>query len=140
MDWLVSLCTILGGVLLAMGLGMPVAFAFLLVSAVGVMVLQGGSGALLQLVVNTATSVSSFSLVPIPLFVFMGVMLWHSNLGQGAIDALDKWLGRVPGRLSVLTILSGSVFRRSAAPPWRIRQCSERCCCHSSKRGSTRET
>jgi tripartite ATP-independent transporter DctM subunit len=110
MDWLIPLTAILGGVLLVMALSVPVAFAFLLVSAIGVMVLQGSAGALQQLMVNTATSVGSFSLVPIPLFVFMGVMLWHSNLGQGAVDALDKWLGRIPGRLSFLTILSGGVF------------------------------
>jgi tripartite ATP-independent transporter DctM subunit len=40
----------------------------------------------------------------------MGVVLWHSQLGQQAVDALDKWLGRVPGRLSLLTIASGTVF------------------------------
>jgi tripartite ATP-independent transporter DctM subunit len=110
MDWFVPLTVILGGVLLVMAIGVPVAFAFLLVSTLGVAVLQGSGGALQQFVINTATSVGSFALVPIPLFVFMGVMLWHSQLGEGAVNAIDKWLGKVPGRLSVLTIVSGGVF------------------------------
>lgn len=110
MDWLVPLTVILGGVLGLMALGVPIAFAFLLVAALGAWILQGGGAAFEQLVLGIYSSISSFSLVPIPLFIFMGVVLWHSNLGQQAVDAIDKWLGRVPGRLSLLTIASGTVF------------------------------
>jgi tripartite ATP-independent transporter DctM subunit len=110
MSWVLSLTTILGGVVAIMALGVPVAFAFLLVTVTGVWVLQGGGPAFLQLVLSIYSSVGSYSLVPIPLFIFMGVVLWHSNLGQQAVDAIDKWIGRVPGRLSLLTIASGGVF------------------------------
>ena len=110
MDWLVSLTVILGGVLVIMALGVPIAFAFLLVATLGAWFLQGGGAGFEQLVLGIYSSISSFSLVPIPLFIFMGVVLWHSNLGQQAVDAIDKWLGRVPGRLSLLTIASGTVF------------------------------
>jgi tripartite ATP-independent transporter DctM subunit len=110
MDWLLPLSVILGGVLAVMALGVPIAFAFLLVAVLGVWILQGGGAAFEQLVLGIYSSISSFSLVPIPLFIFMGVVLWHSNLGQQAVDAIDKWLGRVPGRLSLLTIASGTVF------------------------------
>jgi tripartite ATP-independent transporter DctM subunit len=109
-DWLVPLIAILGGVLAAMAIGIPIAFAFLFVTTLGVLILQGGGNAFQQLVLSIYSSVTSFSLVPIPLFVFMGVVLWHSNLGQQAVDAIDKWMGRVPGRLSLLTIASGTVF------------------------------
>ena len=110
MSWMLSLTLILGGVVGVMALGVPVAFAFLIVTTVGVWLLQGGGPAFLQLVLSIFSSVSSYSLVPIPLFIFMGVVLWHSHLGQQAVDAIDKWIGRIPGRLSLLTIASGSVF------------------------------
>jgi tripartite ATP-independent transporter DctM subunit len=110
MDWLIPFCSILGGLLLLMAMSVPVAFAFLIVSAMGVIFLQGGVAAMPQLVLSIVSSVTSFALVPIPLFVFMGVVLWHSKLAQQAVDALDKWLGRIPGRLALLTIASGSVF------------------------------
>jgi len=110
MEWLWSLIVILGAVLFAMALGIPVAFAFLTVTVLGVLFLEGGGAAFEQLVLSIYSSVSSFSLVPIPLFIFMGVILWHSNLGQQAVDAIEKWLGRVPGRLSILTVASGTVF------------------------------
>lgn len=110
MDWLIPFCTILGGLLLLMALSVPVAFAFLIVSSLGVIFLQGGVSAMPQLVLSIVSSITSFALVPIPLFVFMGVVLWYSKLAERAVEALDKWLGRVPGRLSLLTIASGSVF------------------------------
>ena len=109
MAWYWMLVLFLGGVVVVMGMGIPVAFAFLLVTIAGVFTLQGAGG-FPQLILSIYSSVSSYSLVPIPLFIFMGVVLWHSNLGQQAVDALDKWIGRVPGRLSLLTIASGSVF------------------------------
>jgi len=110
LTWYVALTLILGGVVLVMALGAPVAFAFFIVTTVGVYALQGGGGAFLQLILSIYSSVSSYALVPIPLFILMGVVLWHSNIGQQAIDAIDKWIGRIPGRLSLLTIASGSVF------------------------------
>jgi tripartite ATP-independent transporter DctM subunit len=109
-DWAVPLSAILGGVLAVMALGVPIAFAFFLVAIFGAWILQGGGLAFEQMVLGIYSSISSFSLVPIPLFIFMGVVLWHSHLGQQAVDAIDKWLGRVPGRLSLLTVASGTVF------------------------------
>jgi tripartite ATP-independent transporter DctM subunit len=100
---------ILGVLLVLMAIGVPVAFAFLLVTVGAIVALQGLTG-LPQLALSVMSSISSFALVPIPLFIFMGVVLWHSDLAQKAVDALDKLLGRLPGRLSLLTIASGSVF------------------------------
>jgi len=110
MDWWVPLTAIIGSVLAVMAAGVPVAFAFLFVTALAVLVIQGGGSTFEQLVLGIYSSVSSFSLVPIPLFIFMGVVLWHTQLGQRAVDALEKWMGRVPGRLSLLTVASGTVF------------------------------
>jgi len=40
----------------------------------------------------------------------MGEILFHTGTSWLIIDALDKWIGRVPGRLSILAILSGVVL------------------------------
>jgi tripartite ATP-independent transporter DctM subunit len=110
MDWSLTLTVIIGGLLLLMMLGMPIAFTFLLVTSIGVLLLQGGGDAFQQVVIGMISSVTSFALVPIPLFIFMGSILWHTNLGRQAVDALDKLLGRLPGRLALLTMASGGVF------------------------------
>ena len=55
-------------------------------------------------------SVTSFSLTPIPFFVLMGEVLFHSGVAMKAIDAFALLIRRVPGRLSVIAIVAGTVF------------------------------
>jgi len=110
MEWWLTLSIIFAGIVVLLGLGFPVAFSFLLVNVIGAALLQGGERAFHQLILSIYSSVTSFSLLPIPLFVLMGEVLWHSNIAARALAALDKLLGRVPGRLSLLTVGSGTMF------------------------------
>jgi tripartite ATP-independent transporter DctM subunit len=97
-------------VLLLMVLGVPVAFAFLTANLVGAFVLMGGTDGLLQLVDNCTSLITSFTLVAIPMFVLMGALLFHSGLATRVFDTLDTLLGRVPARLSYLTVAGGATF------------------------------
>ncbi len=110
MEWWILLLLIFSGAMLLLAKGMPVAFAFVLVNILGVLYLQGGGTAFNSLSRNMFQSVHSFTLLPIPLFVLMGEILWHSKVAFKAIDAIDQLLGRLPGRLSILTVVSGTVF------------------------------
>jgi len=55
-------------------------------------------------------SVTTFVLLPVPLFILMGEVLFHSGMGLHAIDVLDKWMGSLPGRLGLLAVGSGTLF------------------------------
>ena len=110
MEWWLILGIIFGSLLLLLALGVPVAFAFLIINLAGAAALQGGTGGFHQLIHSIYGSVTSFSLLPIPLFVLMGEILWQTNIAARALTALDRLLGRVPGRLSMLTVLSGTIF------------------------------
>ncbi len=110
MEWWLILSIIFGSLLLLLALGIPVAFAFLIINLAGAALLQGGAGAFQQIIHSIYGSVTSFSLLPIPLFVLMGEILWQTNIAARALTALDKLLGRVPGRLSLLTVTSGTIF------------------------------
>ena len=110
MDWWLTLLLILGGLLVLMAAGMPVAFCFLLVNVVGVILLWGGEVGLQQLSLSLYGSVTTFTLVPLPLFLFMGELMFQSGLAPSIIDALDKWFGRLPGRLGLLSVSVGTVF------------------------------
>ncbi len=110
MAWWLILMIVFGSVMLLLAAGFPVAFAFLLINIVGAEFLQGGGRAFHQLILSIYSSVTSFGLLPVPLFVLMGEILWHSNIASRALGAMDKLLGRVPGRLSFLTVISGTVF------------------------------
>jgi tripartite ATP-independent transporter DctM subunit len=54
--------------------------------------------------------VQSFALLPIPLFIFMGEIMFHTGVAGRAIDAIDKLIARVPGRLSLVAIAGGTIF------------------------------
>ena len=63
-----------------------------------------------QLIITIFGSLSSFTLMPLPLFVFMGEVMFLSGIAPNMLDALDKWLGRLPGRLGLLAVGGGTIF------------------------------
>jgi tripartite ATP-independent transporter DctM subunit len=110
MGWGEASLILFGGLVAIMGLGLPVAFAFLALNIVGAGLFLGGEPGLAQLARNAVQSVTSFSLTPIPFFVLMGEVLFHTGVALKAIDAFALLIRRVPGRLSVIAIVAGTVF------------------------------
>ena len=118
MEWQFALLLIFGSLVVMMISGLPIAFGFMLVNLIGVFLFFGGTIGLEQLIFSMAASVTYFALLPLCLFVLMGEVLFHSGIGIKIIDALDKWLGRLPGRLGVLTVGGGALF--STLTGWSI--------------------
>ena len=110
MDWYYTLMLLLGLMAFLMLAGMPVAVSFLVVDVIGAVVFLGGEMGIVQIVLNMKESLTSFSLLPVPLFVLMGEVMFHSRLGFKAIDVTDQWIGKIPGRLSLLSIIGGALF------------------------------
>jgi tripartite ATP-independent transporter DctM subunit len=110
MDWVEASLVLFGGLVAVMGLGLPVAFAFLAINIVGAAIFLGGEPGLAQFARNAVQSITSFALTPIPFFVLMGEVLFHSGVALKAIDAIAALIRRVPGRLSVIAIVAGTVF------------------------------
>jgi tripartite ATP-independent transporter DctM subunit len=110
MGWVEASLILFGGLVAIMGLGLPVGFAFLALNIVGAWLFLGGEPGLAQLSRNAVQSVTSFSLTPIPFFVLMGEVLFHTGVAMKAIDAFALLIRRVPGRLSVIAIVAGTVF------------------------------
>ena len=97
MEWYEAAALLVGIVVALMLLGVPVAFAFLASNLVGALVFMGGFRAFPQIIVNATESVTIFALVPVPLFIIMGELFFHTGLAIRVFDALDKCFGRIPG-------------------------------------------
>jgi tripartite ATP-independent transporter DctM subunit len=110
MGWGEASILLFGGLVALMALGLPVAFAFLAINIVGAFVFIGGDSGLIQVNRNAVQSVTAFALTPIPFFVLMGEVLFQSGVAMKAIDAFALLIRRVPGRLSVIAIVAGTVF------------------------------
>jgi tripartite ATP-independent transporter DctM subunit len=110
MDWPILMLFFFGGLAALLLLGLPVGFSFMLVNVIGVYLFWGGSIGLEQLILSIDSSISTFVLVPVPMFILMGTVIFHSGIAYRMIDVLDEWLGRVVGRLALLAISAGALF------------------------------
>ncbi|HZV92715.1 MAG TPA: TRAP transporter large permease subunit [Caldimonas sp.] len=110
MSWYAALLVMLGPLCGLLLLGLPVAFAFLLVDIVGALIFLGGDAGLLQMVRNAVTALTNYSLAPIPLFILMGELLLHSGVAFRAINAIEKLIAKVPGRLPIVSVVGGTIF------------------------------
>ena len=110
MEWYEAGAALLGCVVAGMALGFPVAFTFLIANVLGMFVFANGWSNLIQIADNAPQLITTFTLSPIPMFILMGALFFHTGLAIRVFDALDKLLGRVPGRLCFLTVIGGSLF------------------------------
>ena len=93
-----------------MAIGMPGALAFLAANIIGAWIFMGGERGVMQLLNNGLGSLTKYALVPIPLFLLMGEIFFHTGLGGRMFNAIDRLLGRLPGRLSYVTVIGGTAF------------------------------
>ena len=110
MEWWEFLLTFFVALASLMLIGVPVAIAFLIVNMVGVYLMWGGVSGIHQLVLSIDSSISTFILVPVPMFILMGTVMFHAGIAPQMIRVLDHWLGFIAGRLAVLAVGAGAVL------------------------------
>ncbi len=110
MDW--TFVAAIAGVMLIVFLlsGLPVAVAFIGVSMILLWFFLGGERALVVAGTSLLSSLTSFTLVPIALFILMGEVLYHSGLIGIVIDAVDHWMGHFRARLCLVGIGAGTIL------------------------------
>src|SRR3954466_13488741 len=106
--WAASILFGLGGGL--MMLGIPVAIAFFATNIVAAVLFMGGANGIVQVINNGFGAMTSFALVPIPMFLLMGELYYHTGLASRMFNAIDKLMGNVPGRLAYVTVVGGTGF------------------------------
>ncbi|MEX0284470.1 MAG: TRAP transporter large permease subunit [Paracoccaceae bacterium] len=118
MEWFEALFFLLGMILFFMVLGMPVALAFLAANVIGAAYFMGGRGDIFdqmsrgigQLANNAIPTVTSFNLMPVPMFLLMGEIFFFTGLANRMFGAVDRLMGKLPARLSFVTVAGGTAF------------------------------
>jgi tripartite ATP-independent transporter DctM subunit len=110
MSWQMASLLLLGGSTILLFIGLPVAFSFIAINIIGAVLFLGGDAGLHQLRRYSSAAVINFSLTPIPLFILMGEVLFHTGLAVKVIDGIERLITRVPGRLAVVAVVAGTVF------------------------------
>lgn len=89
-------------------MGVPVAVAMAVPGLIGMYLLAGFtpvSGMLSDMPFN---NIASPTLSVMPLYIFMGLMLWRSGVTAEIYTAAKHWLGWLPGGLAVTTNIAGA--------------------------------
>ena len=110
MDWQLAVLIVFASLVLLMMTGMPIAICFMFINVLGAILILGYPGGLDYIVQSMWSSLATFTIAPIPLFVLMGEMMFHSRLGGDVVRIVDQWLGRVPGRGSLIAVASGVIL------------------------------
>lgn len=93
-----------------MAAGMPIGFSMALVGFAGFAFLGGLKGGLSQLATVPFSSVATYTLTIIPLFILMGEIAGVAGLVKGAFSAANKWLANLRGGLAMTTIAACGAF------------------------------
>lgn len=110
MEWYWAAAILFGLSVGLMMLGVPVAIAFFATNLVGAVFYMGGPSAIVQIINNGFGAMTNFSLVPIPMFLLMGELFFHTGLAAKCFNAADKLLGNIRGRLAYVTLIGGTAF------------------------------
>ncbi|HSH89123.1 MAG TPA: TRAP transporter large permease subunit, partial [Ramlibacter sp.] len=62
------------------------------------------------LATNSWSNSASWSLAALPLFIWMGEILFRTRLSEEMFEGLSPWLNKIPGRLMHTTILGCGIF------------------------------
>jgi len=110
MEWYWAIAMLFGLIVALMLLGMPIALAFLAANIAGAMLFMGGTLGIVQVLNNGFGAMTSFALVPIPMFLLMGELFYYTGLAAKMFNAIDRLMGNLPGRLAYVTVAGGTGF------------------------------
>ena len=110
MAWYWVALILFGSALGLMFLGIPVAVGFFITNVIAAMLFMGGPIGIQQIVNNGFGAMTNFALVPIPMFLFMGELFYHTGLATRCFNAAEKLLGNIRGRLAYVTLIGGTAY------------------------------
>jgi tripartite ATP-independent transporter DctM subunit len=91
-------------------LGIPVAIGFFITNVIAALAFMGGGPGIAQIINNGFGAMTNFALVPIPMFLLMGELFYHTGLATRCFNAADKLLGNIRGRLAYVTLIGGTAY------------------------------
>jgi tripartite ATP-independent transporter DctM subunit len=110
MAWYWVALLLFGSALGLMMLGIPVAIGFFVTNIIAAVLFMGGGPGIQQVINNGFGAMTNFALVPIPMFLLMGELFYHTGLATRCFNAADKLLGNIRGRLAYVTLIGGTAY------------------------------
>jgi C4-dicarboxylate transporter, DctM subunit len=99
-----------GALTILLLVGMPIAFAMVLVGVAGISALIGWQPALALLGQIPVSNTMSYELSVVPMFILMGAFISRSGIAGELYDACNAFIGHRRGGLAIATILACAMF------------------------------
>ncbi|GAH67026.1 unnamed protein product, partial [marine sediment metagenome] len=99
---------VLGSMLILLALGLEIAWSLAIAATIGLVFFLDQP--INQLAYTSWSTLNSFTMSALPLFVLMGAVLSNSGASEYIFDGIEKWLGRLPGGLATSTIAGNAIF------------------------------
>lgn len=96
--------------LLLIFLGMNIGLSMLAVGFFGFAWVAGFQAALSMLGTTVYSTLATYTLTVVPLFLLMGAIISHSGLGEALYEAARRWIGHLRGGLAMATVAACAVF------------------------------
>ena len=97
------------GMIAMLALGVWVSFTLIFIGGLGLILSENYQIGLLFSTSSWGAS-TAWSLTALPLFIWMGEVLFRTRLSEDLFKGLSPWLGGVPGKLFHVNILSCGIF------------------------------
>ncbi|MES9997708.1 TRAP transporter large permease [Desulfovibrio aminophilus] len=91
-------------------MGVPVTFALGVVAVVGLSYVTSFAVVMQQAVLVVNQEGMSFIIICIPLFVFMGKMIYHTGIAKELFECIERWIGFLPGGLAMSATVTCAAF------------------------------
>jgi len=111
----IEMITILlfGSLIFLLALGLPLAFVMGGVGVIGSYILWGDKG--LYLITTQAWgAMNKFTLLAIPLFIFMSMILERAGVADALYTLMHRWMGPLRGGLAIGTVVICTIFAAMA--------------------------
>jgi len=90
--------------------GMWIGAAMALIGFVGYVLIMGLEPAFSVVSMIPFTTMSTYMMTTIPLYVFMGVILFQSGVGADLYETAYTWVGQLRGGLASATVIACALF------------------------------
>ncbi|MGQ9695910.1 MAG: TRAP transporter large permease [Thermodesulfobacteriota bacterium] len=102
-----------GALVLFLALGLPLAFVLGGVGMVGCYFLWGSKGLYIA-AAQAYGAMGKFTLIAIPLFIFMAMILERAGVAEDLYTMMHRWMGPLRGGLAIGTVLICTIFAAMA--------------------------
>ena len=92
-----------------LAIGLPIGISMGLVGFLGLFIMRGDA-AFATLYTIPYSSMASWSLSVVPMFLLMGYIAFYAGFTKDAYEAAYRWVGRLPGGVAIATLFGAAAF------------------------------